>query len=81
MLFTMVALWIITIILLVSDARSVNTRWAAALTFTVGVGGLSRVIKDTAIPGLLKYDIYNSQLIDVSVIIKGRYIIFLYFLI
>lgn len=65
MVFTMVALWCITGIILISDTKSFNLRWAAALTFTAGVGGLSRVIKDTIEPYLLRHNLFDVKLFNI----------------
>lgn len=62
MLFVLVALWIITLIILFTDFKSRSMRWAAALAFTAGVGGLSRVIVDSVIPSLMDYNVHPNIL-------------------
>lgn len=50
MLFVLIALWGISVVLLVSDARKSSVRWLSGVAFCGGCGALSAVIGDTLAP-------------------------------
>lgn len=62
MLFCLIALWTIAIILLLTDGKSENSRWAAALAISGGFGGLSRVILETVRPYMIDNNLLNPTI-------------------
>jgi signal transduction histidine kinase len=52
MLFVLIALWLITILLLLLDLRSATIRWISAVAFTGGLGALAAVLDENLIPHL-----------------------------
>lgn len=50
MLFVWIALWLVSIVLLMSDSRKSSIRWLSAVAFCGGCGALSAVIGDTILP-------------------------------
>jgi signal transduction histidine kinase len=57
MLFVLIALWLIAITLLLSDAGKSSIRWLSGVAWCGGFGALSAVIADTLIP----YAVLHSQ--------------------
>ena len=57
MVFTFIALWTITAVLIFTDWKTETTRWVAAVTFTGGAGGFAESIPDTFIPYLNQHDL------------------------
>lgn len=71
MLVLLIFLWIITIILIITDSKSESTRWLSAMTFFSGLGGLSVVIIENVIP-YFKADITkNPIIIDILQLLSG----------
>ncbi|MUT66230.1 ATP-binding protein [Paenibacillus sp. NEAU-GSW1] len=50
MLFVLIALWIVGLILLLSDPRLATNRWLSGVAFTGGAGAFAAVIDGTLIP-------------------------------
>lgn len=59
MLFVLIALWAVSVILLLSDPRSKVMRRLSAVTFAGGAGALSAVLDERIIPYVL--DVYNNE--------------------
>ncbi|RJE88772.1 sensor histidine kinase [Paenibacillus sp. 1011MAR3C5] len=55
MVITFMILWILTILMIVFDWKTVSTRWAALITFCGGFGGFGRAWTETFMPSLRKY--------------------------
>lgn len=62
MFYTMIILWTITIILLITDGKSENSRWAAGISLSGGFGGMSRTILEMIIPFLYKSNLMTPKL-------------------
>lgn len=50
MLFVLIGLWVIGLLLLLTDPKRTTTRWISCIAFTGGSGGLSAVIADDIVP-------------------------------
>lgn len=50
MLFVLIGLWMVGLLLIVTDPKRPTTRWISSIAFTGGCGGLSAVIADKVIP-------------------------------
>lgn len=50
MFVLLIALWTISIILLIADYKTESTRWLAAISFLPGFGGLTVIMKSDVIP-------------------------------
>jgi len=57
MVITFIALWTITIILLVNAPKSIVMRWGALITFCGGCGGFARALIETFVPYLKTYNL------------------------
>jgi two-component system sporulation sensor kinase B len=62
MVFTFLALWIITVVLLVSNPKQETIRWAAGITFFGGCGGFARALIEDFLPYLQQYGLMNPDL-------------------
>ncbi|RCX20840.1 hypothetical protein DFR58_10142 [Anaerobacterium chartisolvens] len=55
MIWLVLALWTISIILIITDYKTETTRWASAVAFFSGVGGFAVIWEENIIPFVLKY--------------------------
>ncbi|TYQ13100.1 UNVERIFIED_CONTAM: signal transduction histidine kinase [Acetivibrio alkalicellulosi] len=62
MLIVFVLLWILAIIIIFTDPKNESTRWASAIAFLAGFGGLNVVWKENVIPYLSQYTIDYPRL-------------------
>lgn len=71
MFYTMLILWTITIILLITDGKSENSRWAAGITLSGSFGGMSRTILEMIIPFLYKNNLMTAKLAFLLIIARS----------
>lgn len=71
MFYTMLILWTITIILLITDGKSENSRWAAGVSLSGGFGGMSRTILEMVIPFLSKNNLLTPNLDYILIICRS----------
>ncbi|MBP1989100.1 sensor histidine kinase [Paenibacillus eucommiae] len=60
MQFVLIALWLIAVLLIIIDPRSVMLRWMSAIAFTGGTGALAAVLDSSLVPYL---EIMSNQAI------------------
>src|SRR5438067_1357339 len=52
MLFVWIALWLLAILLLCMDYRSLTMRWVSSVAFAGGIGALAAVLDESLIPSI-----------------------------
>lgn len=69
MVLTFIALWTITICLLLIDPKKDTIRWAALITFCGGFGAFGRSMIETFLPYLSKYDLGTPNMNEIFTVI------------